>query len=92
MSELLDFFDATSYSDSEILQKRVTLVCCILSQMVLPENQGKSWVWQFRHILYKLEEFFLNNGIRTARMLELFLDYLTFQDFHHAEKLLSRLS
>ena len=91
MSQLLDFFDAASYSDSEILQKRVILVCGILSQMLLPESQGKSWVWQFRHILYKLEEFFLDNGIRTARMLELFLDYLTFQDFHHAEKLLSRL-
>ena len=91
MSQLLDFFDATSYSDSEILQKRAILVCGILSEMLLPESQGKSWVWQFRHILYKLEEFFLDNGIRTVRMLNLFLDYLTFQDFHHAEKLLSRL-
>ena len=64
MNELFVFFQEVNKSDSERLQQRLILVCDILGEMLFDlESKGKSWFWKFRHILYKMEEYFLANSI-----------------------------
>ena len=55
------------------------------------EGKGKSWFWKFRHILYKMEEYFLANSIEQEILKSIFHKYIYFRDFHQAENLLRRL-
>ena len=57
--------------------------------MLLPDSKGKSWFWKFRHILYKLEEYFLASNVQRAHLERIFCHYLYFHDFYHAEQLAS---
>ena len=91
MKELLTFLDQANYCKSETLQQRSILVCNTIAQAMLFESEGKSWFWKFRHILYELEEFFLDKNIEKEGLSKIYYYYIRMNDFHRAQKLLVRL-
>ena len=90
MKKLFTIFEVANSSVSEVLQKRSVLACDIIAQMLLSNSKGKSWFWKFRHILYKLEEYFLTSNVQRAHLERIFCHYLYFHDFYHAEQLASK--
>ena len=92
MTELFTFFEEANLSDSKPLQDRSVLVCDIIGEMLFyTESKGKSWFWKFRHILYKMEEYFLLNNIEQEILKKIFYKYIYFRDFHQAENLVRKL-
>ena len=67
------------------------LVCDIITRIILPNDIDRSWFWKFRHILYKLEEYFSSKNINKEILMKIFIEYIYFQDFYRAESLLNKL-
>ena len=87
MKELIMFLDEANFSESKELEKRSRKVVEMTCEH-LKLCEGRSWFTQFRHILYQLEKFFLEESSRDYMILEKLAHYfLLMEDLNHFENI-----